>query len=128
MSSINLDLNLRQLLNETQINYYRALKSIMHTVWKLIRIYRSVYLDNPIPEFGLRYQHNRSQPVYHNSVRTIHELDSDNHDTEASNDLGSMYTSRTRIMTYCFPLTLKFDRMWLPLLVHTLPLCNSRAG
>ncbi len=107
MSSINLDLNLRQLLDETQINYYSAWKSIIHTIWKLIHIYRSIYLDNPVSEFGLRYQHNRSQPMYHYSVRTVHELDSDNHDTEASNDLDSMYTSRTCIMTFCVPLTLE---------------------
>lgn len=79
---------------------------IIHTIRKLIQIHGSIYLDHPVSEFGLRYQHKYYQPMYYNFVHTVHELDSDNHDTEAGYDLDSMYTYRTCITSYGFSLTL----------------------
>ena len=105
LTSVDLDLNLRQSLNGTQIYYYSACKSTMYRYQKLIQIYRSIYLNHSVSELSMRHQHERHQPMYYNAIRTVHELDSNNHDAEASHDLDSAYPTHL-IIAYDVPLTL----------------------
>ena len=53
MSSINLNLNLIQLLNGTHMNYYGAWKPVVCRFGMLTRTYSSFHLDNPVSELGL---------------------------------------------------------------------------
>ncbi len=65
----------------------------------LMRMYRSLHLDNPVSKFGLRYQHKRQRVMHHNFVPTVHELDSNDHRAEASYDLDGMYCT-TEFQSY----------------------------
>ena len=91
MSSINLNLNLIQLLNGTQMYYYSAWKLMVCRFRMLMRTYSSLHLDNPVSKFGLRYQQKRQRLMYYNFVPTIYELDSNDQGAEASYDLDGMY-------------------------------------
>lgn len=70
--------------------YYSAWKLMMCRSRMLMRTYSSLYLDNPVPKFGLRYQQQRQRLMYHNFVPTVYELDSNDQGAEASYDLDGM--------------------------------------
>lgn len=127
MSSINLNLNLRQSLNGTQLYYYSVLMTIPYRIEKLIRRYRSVCLYGTVSELSLRPQHKRHGAMYYNFVYTVHELHPNDHDPKASHDLDSKYyiARLDHLLRISADLGYLIDRMRLLQLVLILPLCNS---